>query len=149
MAESSYVCVSVNKQTTSGRPWIIIVCAQSRAQAVEFHVPCHSELLCTSLRCSALLCASLCPMIASTPGLAECEKRFNTLPPSAGIKSMWLKTHTCVFSSTNRQQQDGPGSSSCVHNHEHKLSNSMCLTMRSCSALLCAALHCSVLRCAP
>ena len=22
MAESSYVCVSVNKQTTSGRPWI-------------------------------------------------------------------------------------------------------------------------------
>ena len=30
----------------------------------------------------------------STPGLAECEKRFNTLPPNVGIKSMWLKTHT-------------------------------------------------------
>ena len=88
-------------------------------------------------------------MIASTPGLAECEKRFNTLPPSAGIKSMWLKTHTCVFSSTNRQQQDGPGSSSCAHNHEHKLSNSMCLAILSCSVLLCTALRCSVLRCAP
>ena len=87
--------------------------AQSRAEAVEFHVPCHSELLCISLRCSALLCASMCPLIfqpharrnATSDLILSLQIKFRH------GKHVVENSYLCVFVH-EVPPQDGPGSSS-------------------------------------